>query len=116
MDTLAQSYLNLSSKTSGSGGATQTYFIFHTQRKKYFHSYRLLFETLGPDTKSFFTIFGMVENTGEKRSYAYLLERISIAIQRGNAACILSTFSDLGVVFINVKFEKTCITKIAVTI
>lgn len=52
---------------------------------------------MGPDTKTFMQSLGKIimDNTGERRSLNFLLERISIAIQRGNAACIFSTFGDL---------------------
>ena len=33
----------------------------------------------------------LMETTGEKKSTFYLTQRISIALQRGNAACILGT-------------------------
>jgi hypothetical protein len=33
----------------------------------------------------------LIESSGEPRSCAYLIQRISIAIQRGNAASILAT-------------------------
>ena len=32
-----------------------------------------------------------MEETGEKRSAFYLFQSISIAIQRGNASCVLGT-------------------------
>ena len=34
------------------------------------------------------------EQTGEKRSFAWLRQRLSIAVQRGNAACILESVPD----------------------
>ncbi|XP_037044233.1 uncharacterized protein LOC119080104 [Bradysia coprophila] len=54
------------------------------------------FETLGcmgPETKKFIEKLGKIikATSGEPRSMDYLLQRISIAIQRGNAACILGT-------------------------
>ena len=33
----------------------------------------------------------VMEETGEKRSSFYLFQNISIAIQRGNASCVLGT-------------------------
>ena len=33
----------------------------------------------------------VIEATGEKRSTSYLFQRISMAIQRGNASCVLGT-------------------------
>ena len=34
------------------------------------------------------------KQTGEKRSFAWLRQRLSIAVQRGNAACILKSVPD----------------------
>ena len=56
----------------------------------------LAFESLGcmgPETKQFIDKLGSLLRTasGDKRAKDYLLQRISIAIQRGNAACILGT-------------------------
>ena len=57
----------------------------------------LAFETFGPwgpDTKVWISnIARMVEEqTGERRSHEYIRQRISIEIQRGNAASVLGTF------------------------
>jgi hypothetical protein len=56
----------------------------------------LAFETFGPwgpECQKFFTKVGkmITERTGELRASEFLRQRISIEIQRGNAACILST-------------------------
>ena len=32
--------------------------------------------------------------TGEERSHTYLVQRISVAIQRGNAASVMGTFAE----------------------
>ena len=32
-----------------------------------------------------------MEVTGEKRSTAFLFQRLSIAVQRGNASCVIGT-------------------------
>ena len=48
---------------------------------------------MGPETKKFIEKLGstMRAASGEARSTDYLLQKISIAIKRGNAACILGT-------------------------
>lgn len=56
----------------------------------------IAFESLGcmgPETKTFIEKLGSLIRaaSGESRSTDYLLQKISIAIQRGNAACILGT-------------------------
>jgi hypothetical protein len=53
-------------------------------------------ETLGPFGEEALALVKdlvkrLIESTGEPRSCAYLIQRISIAIQRGNAASILVT-------------------------
>ena len=59
----------------------------------------LAFESLGsvgPETELFLKKLGklMKRNSGEPRSLDYLVQRISIAIQRGNAICIRNTYCD----------------------
>ena len=60
-------------------------------------SYQLKpFETTGvcgPRSMSFLTDLGrrIVNSTGDKSSLAYLLQKFSVAIQRGNAATYLET-------------------------
>ena len=34
--------------------------------------------------------------TGEEKSYSYLVQRVSVAIQRGNAASVVGTMGQLG--------------------
>ena len=75
-----------------------------TKIKKYsyitshaYHSFTpVAFETTGvcgPRSMSFLTDLGrrIVNTTGEKSSLAYLLQKFSVAIQRGNAASVLGT-------------------------
>jgi hypothetical protein len=59
----------------------------------------LAFETVGPwgpESKALISTIGrkITEKTGEKRATEFLRQRISIEIQRGNAASILNTHSD----------------------
>ena len=75
-----------------------------TKIKKYsyitshaYHSFTpVAFETTGvrgPHSMSFLTDLGrrIVNTTGDKSSLAYLLQKFSVAIQRGNAASVLGT-------------------------
>lgn len=94
VNTLAPSYINLSSKLLDS-------VAYQAERRKYNlyvplevnHVFTpIAFESLGcmsPDSKVLIQLLGkyMVENTGERKSLNYLLERISIAIQLGEC-CI----------------------------
>ena len=97
-DTLAPSYIRESSKKAGSIAEKAERFK-HNHYRKLKENYLftpLAFESLGcmgPETKKFVNKLGSLIRaaTGEKRSTDYLLQRISIAIQRGNAACILGT-------------------------
>lgn len=98
-DTCAQSYINISSSKAGAVAE-------QAERKKHNHYINLkenhlftpiAFESLGscgPETKKFLTILGkkLKDTTGEKRSLDFLYQKISVSIQRGNAACILGTF------------------------
>ena len=48
---------------------------------------------LGNDATDFLHQLGrrIATVTGERRATEYLLQRVSVAIQRGNAACVLGT-------------------------
>jgi hypothetical protein len=55
-------------------------------------------ETLGPwgpEAKAFINSIGfkIAESTGEPRAVAFLTQRISLELQRGNAASVLGTFA-----------------------
>jgi hypothetical protein len=59
----------------------------------------LAFETLGPwckETIDFINVIGnrLITVPGDSKSKKFLFERISLAIQRGNAASIRGTFPD----------------------
>jgi hypothetical protein len=59
----------------------------------------LAFETLGPWCKEaidFINVIGnrLIAESGDSKSKKFLFERISLAIQRGNAASIRGTFPD----------------------
>ena len=97
-DTLAPSYISESSKKSRSiADKAERFKHNHYRRLKENYLFTpLAFESLGcmgPETKKFVEKLGslMKAASGETRSTDYLLQKISIAIQRGNAACILGT-------------------------
>jgi hypothetical protein len=63
---------------------------------------RLAFETLGPWFKEaidFINVIGnrLIAESGDSKSKKFLFERISLAIQRGNAASIRGTFPDSAI-------------------
>ena len=98
-DTLARSYLSISSSAAGAA-ADQAERKKHNHYKKLKENYLfqpIAFESLGscgPETKAFLATLGklMKKASGENRSLDYLLQKVSISIQRRNAACILGTF------------------------
>jgi predicted N-acyltransferase len=62
----------------------------------------LAFETLGPWCKEaidFTNVIGnrLIAKSGDSKSKKFLFERISLAIQRGNAASIRGTFPDSAI-------------------
>jgi hypothetical protein len=54
----------------------------------------LAFETLGPWCKKTIDFINVIAESGDSKSKKFLFERISLAIQRGNAASIQGTFPD----------------------
>ena len=55
----------------------------------------VVMETSGPHSLSFLRALGslLAQESGEANSIAYLLQRLSIAVQQGNAAAILDCAS-----------------------
>lgn len=97
-NTLAHSYINESSKKACSvADKAERYKHNHYILLKENHLFTpIAFESLGcmgPETRIFIKKLGslMKKASGEPRSMDYLLQKLSIAIQRGNAACILGT-------------------------
>ncbi len=97
-DTLAPSYVNESSEKACSiaDRAERFKHNHYLALKDNFLLTPIAFESLGsmgPETRKFINKLGslMIKATGETRSKDYLLQKISIAIQRGNSACILAT-------------------------
>jgi hypothetical protein len=102
VDTLADSYVLKTSEVSG--------FAAEMACKRKHNKYRsiissnyifkgLAFETLGPwckETIDFINVIGdrLIAESGDSKSKKFLFERISLAIQRGNAASIRGTFPD----------------------
>jgi hypothetical protein len=102
VDTLADSYVLKTSEVSGFaaemackrkhskyGSIILSNYIFKG----------LAFETLGPwckETIDFINVIGnrLIADSGDSKSKKFLFEKISLAIQRGNAASIRGTFSD----------------------
>jgi hypothetical protein len=103
VDTLADSYVLKTSEDSG--------FAAEMACKRKHNKYScsiissnyifkgLAFETLGPwckETIDFINVIGarLIAESGHSKSKKFLFERISLAIQRGNAASIRGTFPD----------------------
>jgi hypothetical protein len=93
-DTLAKSYVELSSKKAGEAARLRE----NAKKSKYvtvetynnYHFVPIAIETLGPNE-----IGQKIQKiTNESRSTSYLSQRISIAVQRGNAASVLGTIED----------------------
>jgi hypothetical protein len=103
--TLADSYVLKSSEVSG--------FAAEMACKRKHSKYSLIissnyvfkglaFETLGPWCKEaidFINVIGnrLIAESGDSKSKKFLFERISLAIQRGNAASIRGTFPDSAI-------------------
>ena len=109
-DTLAPSHLD----TAVNGPGLVATEAERKKRSKYacltptYHFIPVAVETfgaLGEDAGDFVKALGkrISAVTGEKRSTEFLLQRLSVAIQRGNASCVLGTLDtnsqDLDVVF-----------------
>lgn len=101
VNTVAASYLSRTSTKSGEAGdqAERSKHNNYIDLKEQYHFTPLAFETIGsigPETEVFLKKLGklMKNHTGEPRSLDFLLQRISIAIQRGNAINIRNTFCD----------------------
>jgi hypothetical protein len=102
VDTLADSYVLKSSEASGFA-AEMACKRKHSKYSSIISSNYvfkgLAFETLGPWCKEaidFINVIGnrLIAESGDSKSKKFLFERISLAIQRGNAASIRGTFPD----------------------
>lgn len=101
MDTVAGSHLRLMSNNSGAAADEAERFKHNNYinlKEEYIFT-PLAFETfgaIGPETSKFLSHLGklMFDATGGSRSLDFLLQRISVAIQRGNAISVLGTLKD----------------------
>jgi len=102
-DTLAPSYIDVSSKSRGKvaeKAATRKRWLY----KEIIEKENLLFvpfaiETLGPICKDGHKFINEIARkiedvTGESRSKNFLIQRLSIALQRHNAGCVMGTFPE----------------------
>jgi len=101
VDTVATTYLNMTSTNSGAAAdqAERDKHNDYIELKGQYHFTPLAFETfgsIGPETELFLRKLGklMKKKSGEPRSLDFLLQRVSIAIQRGNAISIRGTYGD----------------------
>lgn len=101
VDTLAPSHLASTSKTTGSAAASAANKKLNKYRdlvdQYFFVGFAV--ETMGPwckEAKALVLDIGrrLISATGETRSCQYLSQRLSIAIQRGNATSIMGTFAE----------------------
>jgi hypothetical protein len=99
VDTLAPCHLGHTSKNGGwaAEDAGKRKHAKYAQLKEKYFFVPIALETLGPwgvESERFVRALGkkMEKCTGEVNSVQYLGQSISIAIQRGNAACIQGTF------------------------
>jgi hypothetical protein len=100
-DTLAPSHLNHSSQAAGSA-AERAEVLKQTKYAELVASGDFLFapiaiETLGAWGPSALSICAEIGGriaalTGDLRSFAFLKQRLGIAVQRGNAAAVIGTF------------------------
>lgn len=101
VNTIASTYVNNTSVKSGSAAdqAERDKHNNYIDLKAQYLFTPLAFETLGaigPETRIFLKKLGklMARNSGEPRSLDFLLQRVSIAIQRGNAISVRDTHCD----------------------
>ncbi len=98
-DTLAPSHIQTSEKEAGivaENAAKRKLSKYKEIVEDGHHFLPFAVETLGPwcqEAINFISILGkkITNETGEQRATSFLRQRISIAIQKGNAACIMGT-------------------------
>ena len=98
VSTLASSHLQLSVVEAGAAAAQaeEKKVVKYRDLQNAYHFTPLGFETMGhwgPATMKFVRELGklLTQSTGEPRSTAFLKQRLSVAIQRGNAAAVRGT-------------------------
>lgn len=99
VETIAESYMNKIKLMAGSAAevaCTRNHKLYTKIVNSNFIFLGLAFETLGPCcvvTKKFINTLGdlLIRETGDVRSKHFLYQRISLAVQRGNAASVSGT-------------------------
>ena len=98
MDTLAATYISATSITAGAAASEaerrKTLKYEYLCNRYIFIPFGVeTFGTWGPESASFVANLGrrLKDKTGEIRSVEFLRQRLSIEIQRGNAASVLGT-------------------------
>jgi hypothetical protein len=99
-DTTAASYIAMTSSAAGSAAeaATQRKELKYSELSRSYCFVALAFETMGPinaDGLSFLRELGrrISITTDDRRETSFLLQRISVALQRFNAVCLTNTFN-----------------------
>ena len=100
VDTLAPSYVDAGSSSAGAAGsrAEARKLQKYSDLTANYLVAPLAFETLGapaPATSALLDTVGQLieETTGCKRAREYLLQRLSLEVQRGNAAAVMGTMA-----------------------
>jgi len=108
VDTFAASHLTLTSKEAGAGAesAARNKITKYEGISRNYLFTPFAVETLGTfgvDARHFTSVLGsrLILATGEPRAKSYFIQRISICIQRGNAASILGTMPSVSMDEIN---------------
>ena len=98
VSTLAETYINQTSETPGTAAekAEKAKIALYQELVKDYIFTPIAVETFGSWGSESHKLVKeirkkVMEETGEKRSSFYLFQNISIAIQRGNASCVLGT-------------------------
>jgi hypothetical protein len=113
VDTLADSYVLKTSEVSGFAAEMACKRKYSSIISSNYIFKGLAFETLGPWCKEaidFINVIGnrLIAESGVSKSKKFLFERISLAIQRGNAASIQGTFPDsalLSEIFVGITYK-----------
>ena len=120
-DTLALSYSSLTSRKAGAVAeeAVRRKRGKNSHLEASHHFTPMAVESLGvfgPDARSFLQNLGrrLRETISEPSSYHHLLQRVSVALQRGNAAALLGTQGDPELAadpfsLFNLKFQNVLV-------
>lgn len=108
VDTFANSYLKMTSTRAGSAAdqaVTRKHNLYRKIKDQNYNFVALAVETMGSwsaEAKKFFHSLGkrLEKVSGDPRSGQFLYQRISLAIQKNNAACIMGGIRD------DVKMEE----------